>query len=241
MKKVIKVILIIIVLLFVYSFPHFNLGISSQTFLIIATFIFTIFTGFFISRQGQRYSSIRDQVSQFDGELTAIYRQLGHIGVNYQKEVAKIIKKHHSLILKNKAWDYHFSHKSTTITDIHKLVEKATKNKALLSLKTLALQRILFSLRDLQNLRKRMVALHNERIPKPQWVLVYFLAAILLLTVLSIPSQFNMLASILKTSFIIAVFFVIFLLKRFDNLHFFEATIGEKSAEDIINILEGKK
>ena len=137
MLKYIAVI-IFLVLSSVYYLIPFNTSESSQIFLSVSTFLFAIFTGFFIARQGKRYSSIRDQITKFDGEMSSIYRQFGHLG--------KINSKHYKLILEKQAWDYHFVNKSTTLIAIHELVEKTTKNKKLASLKNLALQRILFGL-----------------------------------------------------------------------------------------------
>lgn len=119
--------------------------------------------------------------------------------------------------------------------------EKTTKDQALPSLKHLALQRVLTALETLQIVRKNMVALHTERIPRFQWVLVYFLALILFITVSTIPSQEYILSSILKGAFSSSVIFVLILLHEFDRLKFFEGTMGEHSAQDILGILAGEK
>lgn len=224
-----------------YYFIPFGAEDLSQVFLSISTFLFAIFTGFFIARQGRRYSAIRDRITQFDGEMSSIYRQFGHLSSQSQEEVKKIIKNHYGLILENKAWDYHFVNKSSTLISIHELIERTTKDQKLPTLKNFAVQRILVALQTLQGTRKSMVALHSERIPKFQWVLVYFLAAILLSTVSVIPSHLLLFGAILKAAFGSAVIFVIILLHEFDRLRFFEKTIGEHSAQDILDIFSGKK
>ena len=53
-------------------------------FLSAATFLFAIFAGFFISRQGTRYSKIRELIADFDGGLSAIYRNIGHFGAKHR-------------------------------------------------------------------------------------------------------------------------------------------------------------
>lgn len=214
---------------------------TAQVFLTISTFLFAIFTGFFISRQGRRYSAIRDQITIFDGELSSCYRQFGHIGKTAQSASAKIIKQHYEKIIKNNAWDYHFTHKSDTITSLHILAEKYSGNKALPSLKHLALQRVLTALETMQISRKNMVSLYTERIPRFQWILVDLLAIILFVTVSTIPSEGYLLGAILKGAFSSSVIFILILLREFDRLNFFEKTIGEHSARDILEILSGKK
>jgi hypothetical protein len=214
---------------------------ASNIFLTISTFLFATFAGFFISRQGQRYSSIRDQIAEFDGEMSSIYRSFGDISSGLQSKAKKIIEEYYSKILKNKAWDYNFTHKSNTITSLHGLCETSFKDKSLKDLDHLALQRILVGLERLQIIRKNMISLHNERIPQFQYVLIYFLGALLFVTVSIIPSQFNILESILKGAFGTCVIFILFLLHEFDNLRFFEGVIGEHSAQDVLDIFSGKK
>ena len=228
--------------LYFFAAPISGIDIAlSRTFLTIATFLFAIFAGFFISRQGTRYSNIRDQITTFDGSMSAIYRFAGHLGSEVQEEVKEIIKNHYETILKNKAWDWHFTHKSSTISSIHFLLEEKIKDQALPTLRNFGVQRILVNLRSLQVARKNMIALHTERIPRFQWVLIVFLAAILLVAVSTIPSFQYFLGALLKTAFGTAVIFVIILLNEFDKLRFFEGTMGERSAQDILDIFTGKK
>ena len=234
-------IIIFAAFLVLYFFFPFGSEDYSQVFLTISTFLFAIFTGFFISRQGKRYSNIRDQITKFDGEMSSMYRQFGHLGQSAQNEAKKIIKNHYETILANQAWDYHFVNPSVTITSLHKLSEEVIKDKSLPSLKHLALQRILTALETLQVVRKNMIALHTERIPRFQWVLVYFLAIILFVAVSTIPSAGFVLGTLLKSAFASSVIFVVILLSQFDRLKFFEGTIGESSAKDVLDIIEGRK
>jgi len=238
--KILIPIIFIGVSLFYYFLP-LKIVDFSNIFLTIATFLFSTLTGFFIARQGKRYSAIRDQITNFDGEMSSIFRHFGHLGKIAQEKVKIIIKNHYNIILKKKAWDYHFTHKSNTITSIHKLCEITTKDKPFPTLKNFSVQRILVGLQRLQSIRKNMVALHNERIPLFQFILIYFLAIILLVTVSIIPSETNFLASILKGAFSSSIIFVVILLHEFDRLKFFEGTIGETSAKDILNIFSGKR
>ena len=235
------VIFIIFPLFLFYYFVSFFHSEFSQVFLSIATFLFAIFTGFFIARQGRRYSDIRREIAKFDGLLTSIYRFSGHLGIKAQNQAKDIIKKHYQTILKHKAWDYHFTHKSTTITSLHQLSERTAKDKSLNSLQNLSLQRILTALMDLQLTRKHMVVLHKERIPGFQWGLIIFLGVILLITLTIAPIDFPIWGAILKAAFGTSVILVIFLLYEFDKLKFFEKIIGKTSAQDILDILAGKK
>lgn len=235
------VIIIFVAFLILYFFFPFGSEDYSQVFLTISTFLFAIFTGFFISRQGRRYSAIRDHITRFDGEMSALYRQCGHLGSDVQEEASEILKDHYSRILTNRAWDFHFVNPSNTLTSLHQLAERKTKDQPLQSLKHLALQRVLTALEVAQVTRKGMIALYHERIPKFQWALVYFLTFILFIAVSTIPSVGFLLSTVLKSAFASSVIFVVILLSQFDQLKFFEGTIGENSAKDVLDILKGEK
>ena len=220
------------------SFDGFNID---KGFLSVSTFLFAIFSGFFIARQGSRYSSIREKVASFDGDMQSIYRAFGHFGKEAQSKAAKIVKNHYQPILESKEWDYSFTHKTSTIVSLSQLLEDEVGSQNLPSLKNAALGRIGIGLHDAQINRKHLVALHQERIPRSQWVLTIILAAILLLTLSTIASQGMAIASIIKGAFATAVIAVIMLLRQLDKLKLFEGMIGESSAKDILDIMEGKK
>lgn len=112
-----------------YFFLSFGYIDDYEVLLTISTFLFSIFTGFFISKQGSRYSLIRDNLALFDGNLSSIYRQSSHLGKKTNSKIKKIIESHYLIILNKKKWHYNFTHKSTTITDIHNVLEKELGKK----------------------------------------------------------------------------------------------------------------
>lgn len=236
----------IIVLVFVglstlyYSFPF---GIVEQygVLLTISTFLFSIFAGFFIARQGNRYSEIRNKITEFDGNISSIYRQSGHLDLEVQKGIEKAATIHYENIIKNMAWDYNLIHKSSTLQSIHGLLEKHIGEAKLSSLDNAVVNRTIAALLNLQRLRKNLIALHNEKIPSSQWALLYGLAFILLLSLSIIPSSGMLYVSVLKAAFASTIIFVIVLLQKFDRLEFFEKTIGQESAQDVLDIFADRK
>jgi hypothetical protein len=127
------------------------------------------------------------------------------------------------------------------ISSLYALVDKSVGNKKLSHLNRVATHEILSSLGRLQVLRKNMIALRNERIPAFQWILLYFIGAILLVTISFIPSYNVVLFSVLKGAFGAVVISVFILLHQLDNLKLFRGTIGKASAGDVIDILEGRR
>jgi len=222
-----------------YSFT-IESDIDVKLFLTIATFLFAIFSGFLIARQGTRYSAIRDVLNKFDGDMSFVYRASGHLG-EAQKEIGEILRKHYTPILESKTWYYPFTHKTTTITNIHSLYERIVGGKNLTSLQNAALSQTLRALLESQGLRKNMVSLYEERVPRLQWFIIGFLVTIIFVSLLIIPSQFEFLGSLFKGAFGTLLFFVLIFLRRLDRLEFFEGVIGENSARDVLDIIGEKK
>lgn len=240
MRKPTKIIGVFALLTVAYHF--LSPRIESDTgglLLTISSFLFAIFTGFFMSRQSERYSAIREYIADFDGSLTALYRNFGHLSKDLQDRAADIIRRHYEAIVKNKAWDWHFVNKSNTITSLHGVLDDTAPIDTSHALKAQAVEGVRIALDRLQVVRKNMVTLHVERIPHFQWTLIYILAAILLTSISGIPS--SIFGSVLKGAFGTSVLLILMLLNDFDRLKFFEGAIGTSSAQDILGILEGKK
>lgn len=244
MKRILTIIFLFVLFLFVFYFSYTTHAGTDfdRVFVTLATFLFSIFTGFFISNQNSRYGKIRDAMSQLDGKLSGIYRASMHFGHTMHERVGAIITKNYEAIVASDEWDYNFTHKSSTITDIHTSLEEyfATLEKPT-EIQKQALARVTSALMDLQSLRKQVIALREERIPLFQWVLVVLFATTLLITVFSLPSQGFLIGSILKGAFAVSIVSVIFILRSFDDLEFFEGRIGEHSAEDVLGIIKGEK
>jgi len=225
----------------VYFFFSFGTVEQTSVILTIATFLFATFTGFFTARQGARYTEIRNEIANFDGHMSALYRNFTHLGAPAMKKASTIIANHYNAVLKHGGWDYPFTRKTTTLTDLHTLLgslkTKASANVVMVE----SIEYIINSLQQLQVSRKKMINLRLERIPEYQWALIVVLGLILLLTVSAVPTVHAVIPSILKAAFGTSILIVIVLLWEFDNLKFFEEGIGRQSAQDILDILKGKK
>ncbi|MEI7620404.1 MAG: hypothetical protein WCJ57_02440 [Candidatus Falkowbacteria bacterium] len=243
MKNLLRIglVTIFVVLVSVYYFANLEISLD-KTLLTISTFLFAIFSGFFISRQSSRYGDIRKSDSVIDGNFSAIYRSSSHLGLKFQKKMGELIKVYYSNILSNDSWDYNFTNKTTTLSDIHALLEKNFGGKTLTSLENSALGRIMMSLGAIQQERKNLVALYEERIPVFEWIPIWFLAGVLILTLsTTVSSYLSLLDSVLKGIFGTSVLVIVILLKRLDSLRLFEGIIGEHSARDVVDIIDGRK
>ena len=241
--KLKQVIWFTLVLCLLFIFFYFIKAPSIETniiFLTTATFLFAIFTGFFISRQSFRHENVRKNISGFDGHITSVFRSSGILGNNLQQKFSEILKSHYQIIINKKQWDYHINHKSNTLKVIREALDQIGDQK-FESVQNAVLGQIEWSLRDMQVLRKNMVSLYQERIPFSQWVLLIVLAVILIATIITMPSYLVILQSLLKAAFVTAIIIVLFLIDRLDRMKLFEKAIGLSSAQDIIDILDDKK
>lgn len=230
-----------IVLTFVYYFiPDLNLNVD-KVFLTLSTFLFTILAGFFVSRQSSRYSDIRRMMADFDGIMSSVYRNSSYFGEDTQKEVGEIIVAHYKPIIESKEWDYSFTHKTSTITNLHNLLKKTVSEKGTDGIKGSVAGNIVSALHSAQLIRKNMVSLREERVPSFQWFLIYVITIVLFMAVSIIPSVGLLTGSVIKSAFIVSVFVVIMMLKKLDKLQLFEGAIGAHSAQDVIDIINNKK
>ena len=241
--KNIQYLLLVLFLALIYIYFNFDFGAENtdKIFITITTFFFSIFTGFFITRQGSRYTKIREIISNFDGKMSGTYRVAGNISPDIQEKIGVIIKNHYEKILETKSWDYHFTHKSNTISSIHLVLENEIGNEKEEALRNQSIGRVLTNMGDCQTLRKNMIMTFQERIPSFQWFLIFFFVLILLSAISVIPSAGFVLGSILKSAFVISILSVIVILYNLDNLHLFENFIGENSARDVVDLIEGNK
>lgn len=241
-KKVqIFLILLFFILTLIYFKVDFGGSSTDKVFITITTFFFSIFTGFFITRQGNRYTKIREIISTFDGKMSGVYRVSGNISMSVQQKIGIVIKAHYEKIIVSRSWDYHFKNKSNTISEIHSILEQEIGGLKQESLRNQSIGRVLSNLGDCQVLRKNMVMLYQERIPSFQWFLIFFFVLILLATITVIPSVTFLLGSLMKSAFVVSIISVVIILYNLDNLHLFEKFIGENSALDVTEILSGKK
>jgi hypothetical protein len=215
--------------------PDFSID---KAYLGIATFLFSIFNGFFISRQSSRYNDIRNFISKIDANLSIVYRESTHIGGKFTKKIGEVILAYYET--RKKGWDSYIQHKSSTITDFHKLIDAEYKKNSE-NIHGEAMRKMLVVIDDLQVERKALVSLHEEHVTRYQYAIVLLLAAILITTLLAINTQGNLAESIIKSVFISVVGVVIWTLHLFDTLKVFEGEVGEHSGRDVVEIIKGRK
>jgi hypothetical protein len=242
MRKQIPFILILVFISFFVLYlklPALESDIFS-TFLSVSTFLFAIFTGFFISRQGRRYNAMRDAIANFDGETSSLFRIADLLPKKKMNEIKTIVKEEYKAMKNETHWEYSFLKKTTFMTDITKIIASMHKHD-LDQVSITAIRRVASSINKMQLIRKRIIVLGKERIPRVQWALIISLALIIIVLIASVNYHLIIFTTLLKTLFSTIVVLVLLMLYQFDQLVFYEDEIGLTTAKDVLEIINEKK
>jgi len=237
----------VVITIFILSFlfylilPETRTAPLNPVYMEMAIFLFTVISGFTVSRQNNRYRQIMMEITEFDGSVSALYREFANFGGTYQDDFKAIALRHYEPIIGKHQWDYNITNKSSTLTDTYHLVKNLSQKGDISHVEHSSVSEIKKQLSDMQKNRKDMIALHAERIPQFQWFVIFFLAMMLIMTMSSVSSFGSVVESLLKASAATAIIAVIVMLRRLDTLDMFESFLGEHSAQDVINIFDGTK
>jgi len=218
-----------------YTFEHYTEVLGATV------FFFALFTGFFISRQNDRFSKVYTIMADQDAIFSYLYRIAGFFP-EIQNRVREIAIDHYLRIKKSGNWAYHIDNPSTTITDLTNAfgemdspqhIERAEKPAM-----SAGAEIVWDGIKDLQVARKELFCLKNQKLLFPQWFIVYILAFILVVAFNFIPSPKEMFVDILKVFFGTAVFMVLILLNQLNDLSLFGKDFAQKVANDVFWIVE---
>jgi len=237
-----KNILLVLIFIILYSFFVFYVRSTVENYsdiIVGTTFFFTLFIGFFITRQNDRYSAINDQLTSTDGYFSYLYRVTGLVP-RIQNEVREVVRDHYTKILESNNPAYHVMNPSNTLTKMTEVLSSITEEESGSRPAVDGAWGFLFEvISDLQLLRKKTLNLYEEKLVLFQWAIVYILAILLVVSFNFVPSS-SILVMILKVFFGTSVFISIILLKQLNNLTLFGESAGMQSVHDIFRIIDEK-
>lgn len=240
-KNTLNSLFLVIAFAVIYGFfvenVHVTVGNYSDI-IVGTTFFFTLFIGYFITRQNDRYSGISDQLTSNDGWFSYLYRITGLIP-RIQAEVREIVRDHYTKILESKNLAYHVTHPSNTLSRMTKALASITEEESGNPAAGAAWGFLFEVISDLQITRKKILNLYGEKLVPFQWAVVYILALILVVSFNFVPSTYWFI-DVLKICFGSSVFISILLLKQLDDLTLFGDSVGMDSVHDIFRIIDEK-
>ena len=212
-----------------------ELDVASEL-MIASVFFFALFSGFFITRQNDRYTRIIGIIAERDGLFSYLYRVFGLVP-RMQSEMREIIKAHYTKILESDNWAYNEFNPSTTITRLTQTMGSITKEEAAQIEGHSPYDGIWDAILQLQQLRKKIIGAYNERLLIFQWVLIYVFAGLVILSFHFLQTDSIML-NVLKVIFGTAIFLVIILVKQLNDLSIFGKDFSRHIARDVLRILD---
>lgn len=236
-----KYFLVISIFIFLAGYSAYvffiNLNIDNYSDIVVAaTFFFTLFSGFFITRQNDRYTAIANEISNTDGLFSLLYRVAGAVP-SAQDKVREALRDHYQKILDSNNWAYHILNPSTTITRIFNAYNSATGDDA----DNLGKFGNAFgdAFVNIQVSRKRMITLYDEKLLPLHWAIIFILGALMVISLNFIPNH-TFVINVLKIIFGVAVLLVVLLLKQLNELSIFGRDFNKQTADDILRIIDEK-
>ena len=204
--------------------------------MIAGVFFFALFSGFFISRQNDRYSRIIEIIAQRDGLYSSLYRIFG-MTPRIQGEMRKTIKTHYEKILETNNWAYNEFNPSTTITELTKSMASLTAKEKKKIDGHSPFDGIWDAIIQLQQNRKKIIAAYNERLLLFQWALICIFAGLVILSFNFLQTDYFF-VDVLKIIFGTGVFLVVILIKQLNDLSIFGKNFSNRVANDVLRILD---
>ena len=227
-------ILVSSVLIFIVKMD-IKLDITSEL-VVASTFFFALFSGFFIARQNDRYNKIVDIIAERDGLYSTLYRVF-MLYPRIQAEMREIIREHYTRILDNNDWAYNEFHPSTTITRLTKAMGSVTDEEANKVKNNNLFDGIWGTIQALQQNRKSIIAVYQQRLLPFQWVLIYVFSFLSIISFYLLQTDLFW-VNIFKIIFGVAVVLVVLLIKQLDTLSIFGKDFSRNIARDVLRIID---
>lgn len=234
--------IIAIVISFVISLNNFKIFSIDEVsiFLTVVGLIYGLMAAFTISNSWEKFSKIRDAVSEEVASLEAVYiyskslsdkisfKKIKEEILGYCKEVPEV------------EWREYWGSKNThnkfrnLMNAVVNIKLKTKKDEALF-------EEISEELRDASSSRNTQLVLSQTKISRMQWTLNLFLSAILIigLLFLSIPNYF--LSIFIVSSMVASVIMILFVIYELDSLKISEAEVSIAPYEELVNLIAKDK
>ncbi len=230
------VVFIVIYSIFIF-FIDLNIGLDIASELTVASvFFFALFSGFFITRQNERYSKIIGIIAERDGLYSYLYRVFGMVP-RIQNEIRNIIKVHYMKIVDTNNWAINEFNPSTTITSITKSMSSMTEEEKAHIAGSSPFDGIWQQICQLQQNRKQIIASYHQRLLPFQWMIIYIFAFLVVLSFGFLETELFFI-NIIKIIFATATFLVIILIKQLNDLSIFGKNFSKNIANDVLRILD---
>ncbi len=207
-------------------------GPSNQVelFLTLSTFLFAIFSGFFIARLNSRYEKMRDLVANEDAYFLSFYNSSIFFGEKFKKNIGALIDKYYLIALDSELGSYYKAN-AKCLEEMYSELDKIKKLKNNNS--DNVFDGMVTLLCSIETVRNNSSVLTTDKLTKGHWVVLISLATITIygMFYLKTPEFYSQLMTILLSTILVLVLFII---RDLQNFRLTGQIILEESAEEVL-------
>ena len=203
-----------------------------ETTLTVSTFLFAILAGFFISRVNTRYNDIRELVAEEDATILSIYKTAQMIGKGFSDRIRDLIDKYYIIAYDFELKNYPYKLNEKYLLRMWDELKKSRK-------RGVACDKMIESLKTLENNRNRSVTISNEKVGYGHWAILIFLSGIILFSMfyMKTPEFYSQVITVLLSTVLVLVLLI---MRDLHNLKLGGQELLAESGQEVLEFI-GKK
>lgn len=204
---------------------------GTETILTIATFLFAILAGFYISRLNSRYDSMRNLVATEDSYFLSLWQSSKLYGEKISNRFADLIDKYYILAFDFSLSNYNYKGNLMYFLKMWDEILELKKYRTESSHQTLVAQ-----ITEIEKCRKSAAAIASEKLNTGHWAVLIFLSVIILYSIFSIRniSFYSQVITVLLSTVLILILLII---RDLQNLMLEGKPLLEESGHEIQELI----
>jgi hypothetical protein len=192
-----------------FFFPSHGASDPVELILTVASVLFAILVGFFISRANNRSDKVRDLVAAEDAHWLTLYKTASTINESFAKRIRELVDQYYIMVFDFVEFNYYKIGAAIFLSVYDEL--KRIKSRIKSPTDSEAYGAILLELSQLEELRNSTSAVMSERIRRGQWTSLVLLATIIIVSLfyLRVPEFYAQISTtMLSTAIVLVLLFV---------------------------------
>lgn len=221
----------VIFILAVLFIPIFRPITNIDVILTIATFLFAILSGFFISRLGSRYDQIRTLVSSEDAYFLSLYKNAQIYGGEFAKKIGDLIDQYYIASFDIALTNYGYKHNSKYYLQMWDELAVIKKYRS-----ESAYQNLADTLTSIEEFRNTAATVSKEKLGTGHWAILFLLTAIILFSIFCLRTDafyFQVITVLFSTVLIL----VLLIIRDLQNLMLGGQALLEESGQEIFELI----
>lgn len=199
--------------------------------LTVSTFLFAILIGYYISRIGNRYDTIRQLVATEDANILAFYKTCTIFGPAFTARIVKQIDAYYIVAYDHSLSDYAYKQTAPAFLGMWDIVCTAKKKEP-----DSAYQMLITQLNEIEKVRNTSSAVSTEKVHFGDWVMLWGLAFIVF-SCLFLLRDGSFLWDGLVVLFSTAIVLIIAIVRDLANLMIGGVSLLEESGQEVLELI----